>query len=685
MRRWCSCVSTSALIAVSAGAAYGQTSVPLDRLTALESGTVVSVVTDWIGAFDGLSTDPTRWSQGVGLGLSGSSSWFRVRVRAVGAPYTIQFPTSTSCMSLDVLSTGATIRLPSVALNAVLHVDLAGPLMVPAGAEGSSASIRARTIDLRGPTTLDQRTSFQNSIFPLDPVSLRNSGSITLRAPAPTSGSSASLTVFGPFTNDGDIEMSGRLPGRSVTVAAASFLNRGRVVLTAGEADGSRQIAAPLHNSGDIIVETKSFMDSGSNPAAGILTNEGNIRVSGEGSLVVRRFERFEHRSGLLDAEGSATIDGVDFLMTDGLLTGEWTVQNADAHFTGGEIDGRIILSECVARIADTTLRGEIEARNSHVEWENGELDGSLILLNSSATVASGGPTHVVLRGLSTIALPDEAIDSLEASSTTLDDEIVPASAAWSGGVIRGVLSVRSAGTNILDVAGSIENMGRIEVRDVSTNRLVVDGTIQNEGEIVIERGWVIGDVVGPGSVRLGLFSLIGAIGGANEFDGLVDVDPHARAQINGETTLRGTLRVQPTVVAFLPNYQHQALFTDSLTIDGATLSIDPGPGFAPAWGNIYNLIGASQVTGDFAAIEAAPLPEPLWRWEIERYGASYRGRIAHIADVNRDLVIDFADINAVVAAWGSAAGGAADVDGDGVVGFGDLAIVVAHFGQYAP
>ena len=56
-------------------------------------------------------------------------------------------------------------------------------------------------------------------------------------------------------------------------------------------------------------------------------------------------------------------------------------------------------------------------------------------------------------------------------------------------------------------------------------------------------------------------------------------------------------------------------------------------------------------------------------------------GQRAVAGDVNDDGVVDFADLLAVLGAWGPCAGDCpADLDGDGVVGFADLLIVLANW-----
>ncbi len=382
------------------------------------------------------------------------------------------------------------------------------------------------------------------------------------------------------------------------------------------------------------------------------IDNDGLLRIDGAFDNRERTVFGLAKNAGRIEAAG----DGARiFCVDDGLTNhGDIIVE------AGGSLELHASTLRHEGGLISTA--GELALDCELIEWSGGGFDDNVLLSNIRLELIGDGPSGAVGLGPACILegdIPEGVTISLGTMNT--EDGPVHAEVVWPGGV----------------------NRGRIETNDSAHNQFVADGVIQNEGEIAAVQGWILAEIRGPGHVRLGVFSLVGQVGGANVFDGPVEVDPHARAQVNGATTLRGALRVRPTFAAILPNFQHQVAFTAPLTIEGGALEIDPGPGFAPAWGRVYNLVGAPSVVGDFASVSAAPLPDPLWRWEIERYGASYRGRIAHLADVNRDLGIDFQDINAVVSAFGQA-GGSEDVNGDGVVNFADLIIVAEHFGQYA-
>lgn len=627
MRRWCAAGCAGwAMVFVFAGAspkvvARGEYSYETDTPYAVEGQLgAIPVFSEWIGAEDGFLNDTTRWT----LGHLFPSNLVIGRVRAVGQPYTITASSTTFWRSLLGLSSGASFDVRGV-IRASDSIDIQGPVSTPIGGNGVNVGMAAPRITLRGPLNIESPMGFIGG-HSAPTTELLITGTALIRP----HGTIGSFEVSGTLRNEGVIEVSGRIPNKSVGIVIRSgeLLNRGTLRYTRGVGDGWRTISGTLRNEGDLVINADVLTPFTSGQPVFPVINAGHFLIEEDALLWIVPYARFEQRDGVLEAIGRLTIENSAVVVAGGLATGDIEVIESPIELSGGAVDGGFRATGC-----EVTITGE-------------QASGRLRLEGVNTVTGDIGP------GLTL------ALGTRQESQQTIYADV-----SWSGAL----------------------NRGRIEARESSSNRFTAAGSIINEGEIYVSQGRVFGDVQSTGLVQLGLFALLGGPGDAHVFDGAIDVEPFARAQVGGASALvRGTLRVQPTVAAFLPGYQNQVSFSGALTIDGATLSIDPGPGFAPAWGNIYNLIGASNVTGDFASVEAAPLPDPLWRWEIERYGGSYRGRIAHVADVNRDLGIDFADINAVVAAWGSATGGAADVDGDGVVGFGDLAIVVAHFGQYA-
>lgn len=620
------------------GAVGAQTSSPFDNPRALETGTIPSVLTEWLGAYDGYSTDATRWSHGAGLGPE-SVPWPRVRVRAVGAPYTIEIPVGTFAASFETRSPGATIRLPSVTLHAVAWIRLSGPLVVPAGAEGSQAYLRSRETELRGPVILDQATAFRTAAFGGSSVDVLVGDSFLLRAPALSSAQGGfSMSVSGMLRNEGVIELSGRVAGRAVTLEVREeFTNVGTLRSSRGQGDGPRLLTGSLMNTGRMEIDADTTLRPVNFFDDAFAVNDGELLVSDAGSLLVETYEKFEHRGGLIDAQGPMVFDHVAFEMTGGVVRGSIEVISAAVDLSGGVFEGAL------------TVRGSFDGTNGSFPL------GGVTVIDGSLALPEEASGAVSLIGAGPLSGPigpgcDMTIEPISASTPTL----------WTGsGDIDGVLRIRG---------------GRVEWSEQRTNSGIID----------IESGRADGPLDGDGDLRLRFNTRMGS-SQALEFGGLIDVDASALATIAAPSILvRGSVRVRPTAPTFNPIGGYQVLMIGHTTLDGATLEIEPGVGFNPAWGRPFNLIGATTVTGQFASVTAPPLPDPNWFWEIERSGASFRGRIHHRADVNRDLVIDFSDLDAVVAAWHTSTSGPEDVNGDGFVDFADLAIVAAHVGQSA-
>lgn len=628
MRRWRGWIGLGAA-SLAAGAATqdavsrGEHNYDTDTPYALEGplGTI-PILSEWIRPEDGMLNDATRWTLGY-LPLFPNNP-VTGRVREVGHAYRITVLSTTHWRSFLGLSSGASFEMRGV-IRASDFIDIQGPVSTPIGGASFNVGMAAPRITLRGPLHIESPMGFIGGQS-VPTTDLHIAGSALIRP----HGSAGVVEVGGTLRNHGDIEVSGRIPNQTVGIVIRNgeLLNRGALRYTRGVGDGWRSISGTLRNEGALVIDADVLTPFTAGQPVFPVINAGHFRIEEGALLWIVPYARFEQRDGVLEAIGRLTVENSAMVVSGGVATGDIDVIGSPIAFSGGEVGGGFRATGCDVSIADEQASGRLR-----------------------------------LEGVNTVAGDIGPGLTLALGTRQENQEAIYADVSWSGEI----------------------NKGRIEVRESASNRFTAAGAMLNEGEIYVSQGRVFGDVQSTGLVRLGAFALLGGPGDEHLFDGAIDVEPFARAQVGGAgAILRGTLRLQPTVASFLPDYQHQVWFSGALTLDGATLSIDPGPGFAPVWGAVYNLVGATSVTGDFASVSAAPLPDPLWRWELERFGSNYRGRIAHVADVNRDLTIDFADINAVVAAWGSTTGGAADVDGDGVVGFGDLAIVVAYFGQYA-
>ena len=153
-----------------------------------------------------------------------------------------------------------------------------------------------------------------------------------------------------------------------------------------------------------------------------------------------------------------------------------------------------------------------------------------------------------------------------------------------------------------------------------------------------------------------------------------------------------GNLELTPTstlrVIAGPYGQQTAAgvIFVTRTAMLGGAIVAELEDGFAPAWGDRWELIEYESREGDFSAVSLPPSIDPHLRWRFNQTPKLCEIGLYHIADMDYDGVIGFADLNIVVSnfnAPGSWEQG--DADGDGVVGFGDLNLVISNFNTAAP
>lgn len=118
----------------------------------------------------------------------------------------------------------------------------------------------------------------------------------------------------------------------------------------------------------------------------------------------------------------------------------------------------------------------------------------------------------------------------------------------------------------------------------------------------------------------------------------------------------------------------------------GGSLIVTTPDALGRVWGERWTVLSFGSLSAEFDAIELPESPDEMLRWYARRDADSYSVGVSHIADIDHDGLIGFADLNVIASnfnASGSWAQG--DVDGDGFVGFADLNIVLSLFNVAAP
>ena len=212
---------------------------------------------------------------------------------------------------------------------------------------------------------------------------------------------------------------------------------------------------------------------------------------------------------------------------------------------------------------------------------------------------------------------------------------------AFTGDTIvdRGTLIVSNA-------AGSATGSGRVEVRAAG---------------VLAGAGAVAGDVLNQGTARPDGILEVG--GRYDQLSGSIldiELDPFTdrRVAITGDTALAGTL----------------------------VLSI--ASGYAPAYGDRFDLVHAASVTGTFDTLlgtDAGAIDGRQAGLAVVYEADAVSAIVAVAGDANLDMAVSFADFQILQGGFGEAGTwGDADFNADGVVDLADFALLEANFGYDA-
>ncbi|MBL0921183.1 MAG: hypothetical protein IBJ10_03530 [Phycisphaerales bacterium] len=493
----------------------------------------------------------------------------------------------------------------------------------------------------------------------LDPGTLINQGQFTL------SGGVAirSTNSGGLFQNDGTLHVAGLgvIEGTdlsfvntgSVNIASNATLRLGALV-GAGELGAIAGPGTLEFAGGDVVVGGKG-------------PDVGAMRVSG-GTVT---FEQ-SPTAPLSFGGGTATF------LAPYVAPSSFTVANSALRFQGGFVTPSnatvtVTLGASIdlvgnastvgtLRILDGGVRGagDLTVSNELV-WNRGAISGEgRLIVTEGATAAIFAPTPMTLsrefvnRGEATLTTPslrfDNGVFRNEGTAT------VPVFSRFDGVgqggafINEGVLRMNGSGEfRIADLTGALTftNLGLLEANDGS---VVIRSAlaVANHGQYAISQRATLtvdGDFINDSDASLAF-----AVGGKKD-RGLAGL-----MTITGDASLGGSLIVTTP---------------DAL---------------GRVWGERWTVLSFGSLSAEFDAIELPESPDEMLRWYARRDADSYSVGVSHIADIDHDGLIGFADLNVIASnfnASGSWAQG--DVDGDGFVGFADLNIVLSLFNVAAP
>jgi autotransporter-associated beta strand protein len=257
--------------------------------------------------------------------------------------------------------------------------------------------------------------------------------------------------------------------------------------------------------------------------------------------------------------------------------------------------------------------------------------------------------------------------------------------------VIDGASLLFAANSGRLDVDGVISGTGG-SLTKIGSGTLTLSGINTYTGDTNINSGTIRlnGSVVGDVNVQAG-----GTLDGTGMVGGTVNNNGGTVAPGNsaGELTLSGdytqsasaTLEIE--IGGLIAGSQHDQLdIAENAVLDG-TLDVSLINSFTPGFGDTFEIISATSVTGTFAS-ELLPTLGGGLSFEV-LYGLNdVTLRVILVGDLDDDGFVGITDLNLVLSNWNQnvpPANAAADPSGDGFVGIEDLNFVLGNWNAGVP
>lgn len=503
--------------------------------------------------------------------------------------------------------------------------------------------------------------------------------------------------------------------GGSLHLSGGDIDNRGDLSLAAGAAIGSGANGGTLLNSGQIMSSSAGviaiegpglrLVNTGAmHFGPGVTLRLGADIAPGDlGSLTVDGDLHFTAGSIAMSAAGWSLNGGISILGGDVVFAGapnptSWTFTAGGATFEQQFNAGALLrtngtalrFEQGVVFNANATVHvqggGSIDFASNDVQVARAQLLGGAIdgegdlnvaqqLTWNSGAMRGDGRTVVEASAVASLGLIapitlSRTLENFGTSSLVTGSLRIDGGELVNHGLLRlisgsGVQGVGEGGVLInegvvrLDGSGpftmlnggaeaTFRNLGQFEVLEGGTATLAGSQTLENEGRYLIERSSIVsveGDFTNASDAQLAF--IVG---------GVKDRGLHGLMTITGDAALSGALEIAASE-------SHVA-----------------------AWGDRWTVLQFASLSADFDTFELPETTDEMLRWYAQTDGATYDVGVSHIADIDHDGLIGFADLNVIAAnfnAFGSWTDG--DVDGDGFVGFADLNVVLSLFNTAAP
>lgn len=581
--------------------------------------------------------------------------------------------------------------------NATLRNLASGTFDISAGTAGPIAG--TNKIDNLG--TLNKTGPSELVVNP--GITFDNSGTVNVQG--------GGLTLFGGGTNTGTINVA-----NGATLAFGSSYSHGVTSTIQGAggvtfSGGNHDVQGVFSAAGPVRLTFGTATISTAFDASSVLVRTGSMTVNANqewGSLTVDNFATL-NGAGSFDVAGpmlwtSGTIGGGGTLSAHGTTT-----MNADTKTLARtlEIWGDGTWSSGAMFFQNAALRVMAGGSLDISAPTAGSVAGSNSISNAGTMVKSGSSTFVVNPGISfsntgTLDVTGGTMSLLSGVQQTSGSTL--AAGAW---------KVRNGATLSIANAGYLTNNASIELHGTGSTFGAISQLTSNNGSLTLADGRAFnfqttgehffnaGTFVkaGTGTTQVTTGAILqnsgtfrvesGAFQTPNAFQSTGALHVHEGAQLlaQGGLTLgpAGVLRVTVGSAAALDGVGTPVVVTGNVSL-GGTLEVQLASGFEPVWGDSFTILEYTTFASTFTSVLTPTLTDPLMRWWKSLGASAYRVGVRHVADTNRDGLVDFIDLNNVLGDFGvSGANLAGDADENGVVDFLDLNFVLGAFGQSAP
>ncbi len=528
--------------------------------------------------------------------------------------------------------------------NGIIDSETLGGIMVFAGSDKVNNNLmRARnggTLDISGVTTTQAPAA----------QILADGGTVTVAGGAGTRIENGSIETL----NGGLVKI---ISGGNLTLSDADFTGDMNI-----HGNGTLVIETTLANNGTIVI------DSNNSAADGVLTTVADATITGTGTLVLNR-----NTDARITAPDGFTLTLGPGQTVRGLGDIEASlINNGVIH---ADVSGGIIAMQINDKINNGTMMatvGTLDISGVAIDQTGGgdtlATDGGLVRVTSA-----GGPTRIAGGTLTTAN--GSVVSVVSGANLTLQDV-----------VFAGQMNINGNGT--VNAEGTLTNDGLIivNVNNSPADALLIvedTGSLIGTGEVRLGRGGLDARLSTPGSAALGAGQTVtgsGTIEGVWACAG--SISPGLSV---GTITNAGTINMSSAAsvdIELVTTTSFDKINgTGVIDLDG-TLDI-VFSGYTPVKNDIFRIIEASSVTGQFAAVTGPTLPDGLV-YSIFYDPAFVELRITCGPDLNLDGLLDFFDVQFFLAAF-AAEEPAGDFNDDGLFDFFDVLAFLNAFSTGCP